>query len=244
MKRILGHLRRADQMFAMIKNGDKIAVGLIGGKDSLMLLHALCAYRKFKLKDFGIVAISVDCTNGKSDYSGVEKFCKDHQVTLHIEPSQIFEIIFDVRKEKSPCSLCSKLRRGVLNSAAKKLGCNKIALGHHGDDLVETFLLSMTYEGRLSTFQPVSYLDKTELTLIRPLIFATEKEIVAATKGFPVMQNSCPINHKTRREYMKELVIKLDRDIDGARRRMLDAIINTDRYNLFDKIKDERKTEN
>lgn len=233
MKRILGHIRRADEKYGLIKSGDKIAVGLSGGKDSLVLLQALCAYQKFGIKQFDVMAITVDCTNGKADYSKVAKFCQDLGIQYHIEPSQIFEIIFDVRKEKSPCSLCSKLRRGMLNSAAVTFKCNKVALAHHGDDLIETLLLSMTHEGRMSTLQPLSYLDKTDLTLIRPLLFATEREIVAVARDLPVLENPCPVNHKTRREYMKKLVAQLDSDIGGARGRMLDAIICSDRYNLF-----------
>jgi len=241
MKRILGHLRRADEKYGLIANGDKIAVGISGGKDSLVLLQSLCAYQKFGFKQFEIMAITVDCTGGKADYSYIAKFCADLGVPYHIEPSKIFEIIFDIRREKSPCSLCSKMRRGMLNGAAQALKCNKVALGHHGDDLVETLLLSMTYEGRLSTFQPRSHLDRSGMTLIRPLIFATEKEIIAVAKGLPVLSNPCPINHKTRREYMKELVAKLDRDIDGARERMIDAVVCADRYNLLNGLDSNSK---
>ena len=237
MKNILGHLRRADNDFGLIEDGDKIAVGLSGGKDSLTLLKALCEYKKFKHKQFELVAVTVDCTGkGDGEYRHIAKFCEDLGVPYHVEPSRIFEIIFDVRKEKSPCSLCSKLRRGMLNTAAIRLGCNRVALGHHGDDLLETLLLSMTHEGRLSTFQAKSYLDKANVTLIRPLVYATEKEIIAVSKNFPVLKNPCPINGHTRRDYMKQLIAKVDRDIPGARMRMLDSIICTNRYNLFDML--------
>lgn len=236
----MSHLRRADDTYALIKNGDKIAVGVSGGKDSLTLLHALSVYQKFGLKQFEIIAVTVDCTNGKADYGKVADFCADLGVKYHVEPSEIFAILFDARKEKNPCSLCSKLRNGMLNTAAKRLGCNKVALAHHGDDLVETFLLCMTHEGRLSTFHPVMYLSKADLTLIRPLVYVTEREIIAASRGYPVLENPCPVNHKTRREYMKELITRLDRDIPDSRERMLDAIISVNRYNLFDKIDNTR----
>ena len=230
---ILSHLRRADEDFSLIEKGDKIAVGLSGGKDSLLLLQALVAYQKFNHTNFELVAITVDCTNGKADFSKIQKFCGDLGVDLIIQPSNIFEIIFDIRKEKNPCSLCSKLRRGMLHSAAVTAGCNKVALGHHGDDLIETFLLSLCYEGRLSTFHPSSYLDRTDITIIRPLIYVGEKEIEKLSTNLPILKNPCPVNHHTQREYMKNLVKKLDTEIPNARNRMLDAITSQDRYNLF-----------
>jgi len=232
MQPILSHLRRADEDFGLISKGDKIAVGLSGGKDSLLLLQALSAYQKFDHTDFELVAVSVDCTGGKADFREIQKFCTDLGVKFIIVPSNIFEIIFEVRKEKNPCSLCSKLRRGMLHTAAVDEGCNKVALGHHGDDLVETFLLSLCYEGRLSTFHPSSYLDRTDITLIRPLIYVSEGEIEKLASHLPILKNPCPVNHHTQREYMKNLVKKLDAEIPDARKRMLDAITSTDRYNL------------
>ena len=225
MQNILGNLRRADQDFGLIDDGDKIAVALSGGKDSLTLLFALCNYQKFGLKNFEIIAITVDCSNGETDYSQITNFCESLGVKHYIEPSQIFKIIFELRKEKSPCSLCAKLRRGIVNSAAKRLGCNKVALGHHSDDMIDTFLLSMLYEGRLSTFQPKSFLNRADVTVIRPLIYASEKEIKAVSKSFPVLKSGCPVNGHTKREYMKQLVRKLEKDIPDARARMKDAVI-------------------
>jgi len=230
---ILSHLRRADEHFNLIQKGDKIAVGLSGGKDSLLLIWALAAYQKFNHTNFELVAITVDCTNGQADFSKIQKFCDDLGIKFIVQPSNIFEVIFDIRKEKNPCSLCSKLRRGMLHSAAVKAGCNKVALGHHGDDLIETFLLSLCYEGRLNTFHPSSYLDRTDITLIRPLIYVSEKEIEKFATSLPILENPCPVNHHTQREYMKNLVKKLDAEIPDARKRMLDAITSTDRYNLF-----------
>jgi len=237
LQQILGHLRRADEDFGLISHGDKIAVGLSGGKDSLLLLRALAAYQKFESANFELVAITVDCTGGSADFSKIRKFSDELGIKFIVEPSNIFEVIFDIRKEKNPCSLCSKLRRGMLHAAATREGCNKVALGHHGDDLVETFLLSLCYEGRLSTFAPSSYLDRTDVTLIRPLLYVTEKEIEAFASTLPILENPCPVNHHTQREYMKNLIKKLDAEIPGARKRMLDALTCADRYNLLPKKK-------
>ena len=235
---ILGHLRRADQDFGLITEGDKIAVGISGGKDSLLLLKALATYQKFGIKKFDIVAITVDCTSGNTDFKRLKKFCKDLGVKLIIEPSDIFKIVFDIRKEKNPCSLCSNLRRGILNTSAVKNNCNKVALGHHADDLIETFLLSMLYEARLNTFSPSSFLDRINVTIIRPMLYVSEQEVISYTARDTDIQNSiyinpCPVNHHTQREYMKNLVKKLNTDIPSARDRILSALINTDRYNLL-----------
>ena len=224
MQNILGHLRRADDDFNLISDGDKIAVALSGGKDSLTLLGALVNYQKFGLKRFELVAITVDCTDGEANYSEITKFCESMGVKHYIEPSQIFKIVFDIRKEKSACSLCAKLRRGIVNSAAKSLECNKVALGHHSDDMIETFLLCMLYEGRLSTLKPKTYLSRTDITVIRPLIYASEKEIIGVSKTFPILNNLCPVNGHTKREYMKQLVGQLSRDIPTARERIEDAV--------------------
>ena len=231
MRNILGHLRRADNDFDLIQDGDKIAIGLSCGKDSLTLVKALSLYKKFKHKSFDIIAITIDCKDGETDCSHIAEFCKAHGIQHHIEISQIFKVIFDIRKEKSPCSLCAKMRRGILHTAAKKHGCNKVALGHHGDDMLETFFLCMLYEGRVSTFYPKTYLDRIDITLIRPLVYATEEEIIKESKGFPILVNTCPVNGYTKREYMKNLVKKLDKEIPDARMQMMKAIFSS---NLFD----------
>ena len=237
MQKILSHLRRADSDFGLVARGDRIAVGLSGGKDSLLLLRALAEYRRFDHTDFELVAITVDCTGGKADFSKIREFCESLGVLHIIEQSNIFEIVFEVRKEKNPCSLCSNLRRGLLYSAAAREGCNKVALGHHADDLVETFLLSLLYEGRLSAFAPLTYLSRTKTTIIRPLLYVSEKEIKSFVRTLPIFENPCPANHHTRREYMKNLMRTLEAEIPGARRRMLAAITSADRYNLFPKKK-------
>lgn len=233
LQQLLSHLRRADEDFGLITSGDKIAVGVSGGKDSLLLLSALTAYQKFNHTNFELVAITIDCTNGKTDFSKIIAYCEELGIKYIVEPSNIFEIIFDIRKEKNPCSLCSKLRRGMLHTVAIREGCNKVALGHHGDDLIETFLLSLLYEGRLSTFAPLSYLDRADITLIRPFLYVHECEIEKLKTDLPILHNPCPVNHHTQREYMKNLVKKLDAEIPNARKRMLNAITSADRYNLL-----------
>ena len=205
MQKILGHVRRACTDYNMIENGDKIGVGVSGGKDSLVLLKALAMYSRFSEQKFTIEAITVDLFNGKSNYKKVQDFCQELGVNLTIIKSNIYDILFEDRKEKSPCSLCSKMRRGALNEKALELGCNKIALGHHADDLIETFFLSMFYEGRLSSFHPISYMDRTGLSVIRPLIYVEEKDISVIVKrlNLPVMFNCCPANKHTKRVYKR-----------------------------------------
>lgn len=226
-------MRKAIDKFNLIDNGDKIAVGLSGGKDSLTLLTLLKNYQRFSPQKFDLIAIIVDLTNGKSDYSEIKKYCSNYEIPLVIEPSNIQQVVFEIRKETNPCSLCAKMRRGILNSKAKELGCTKIALGHHKDDFVETFLLSLCYEGRLSSFQTKSYLDKVDITVIRPMIFIKESQINSIAKNFPILKSSCPIDKKTKREFMKELLKSLNHDIPKCSDRIFDAIINKDRLNLF-----------
>ena len=235
MKKILSKCRKACEDFNLIGDGDKIAVGLSGGKDSLALLTAMANLRKFYPKKFELIAICIDLFNGNSNLEKIKEYCKNIDVELHIVNSQIYEIVFESRKEKSPCSLCAKLRRGILNEEAKKLGCNKVALGHHSDDLIETFFLSLFYEGRLSTFAPKTYLSNTGITSIRPLLYVKEKEIISATKDMPIFHNCCPVNHKTKREYMKDFLKKINREIPNSKDTIFRAIISPERYNLFDK---------
>ena len=213
-KRILSHLRRAADTYKMIDDGDKIAVGVSAGKDSLTLLYGLSQLRLFYPKKFDIIAITIDCGFNSGDFSdfsyldSVKKFCGELNVEYHIVKSNIKQVVFDIRKEKNPCSLCSKMRHGALNKTAKSLGCNKVALAHHLDDSVETFMLNLIYESRLSSFSPVTYLDRSDLTLIRPLIYAPEKEIKSFTKNqnLPVVKSACPIDKKTKREDVKILL--------------------------------------
>lgn len=231
---LLSVMRKAINDRQMIQDGDRIAVGLSGGKDSLTLLAALAAYRVFSPEKFSLCAITIDLGFKDADFSGLIDFCRRAEVDYHIEHTDIAEIIFDVRKETNPCSLCSKMRRGALNSVINRMGFNKLALGHHGDDVVETLLLSLFYEGRLSTFAPVSYMDRTGVTVIRPFVYAEEKNIAAASRDFPVMHNPCPANHNTQREYMKKLIKTIQKDIPFAKDRMLSAVIHPERNNLWE----------
>ncbi len=176
-RRLLSYLRRAVEDYDMIAPGDRIAVGISGGKDSLALLCGLAALRLFYPHPFELVALTVDMGFPGTDYSEVEALCRELDVPYHVKKTEIATIIFDIRKEKNPCSLCAKMRRGVLHSTAKELGCNKVALGHHFDDVVETFMLNLFHEGRIGCFQPVTYLSRADITLIRPLVYMPEKDV-------------------------------------------------------------------
>lgn len=233
MRKIVSGMTKAIKKFNMIENGDKVAVGLSGGKDSLALLSALSAFKKFSGENFELIAITIDQTGGKENFDGLKKFCESLQIPLFVEKTDIFEVVFDERKEKNPCSLCAKMRRGTLNSKAKSIGCNKVALAHHCDDLMETFFLSLFFEGRLSTFSPVTYLSNVDITAIRPLIYIGEEEIINATKDFPILKNVCPANHKTKREEMKNLLKKLDKEFPNAKKQIKNAILNPERNNLI-----------
>ena len=240
MKKIIGAMIRAIKDYKMIVENDKVAVGLSGGKDSTALLCALATYRKYAPFKFDIVGININM-GFDVDQTEERKAYKEYVESLGVEyveeKTDISTIIFDVRKEKSPCSLCSKMRRGALHTAAVKHGCNKVALGHHADDVLGTMLLSFFYEGRLSTFSPVSYLDRTGLTLIRPFIYVDEKDIKGAVKrlNMPVLTNPCPEDKHTEREKMKEIVDYIKKKIPIARDRMISAIEHPERYNLWRK---------
>ena len=226
MQKILGYLRKAIENYNMIDDGDKIAVALSGGKDSITLLMGLKALQRFFPKKFELIAISI---NPGFEFFNSE-FLKDTCSKIGVEyfemESHIKEIVFDIRKEKSPCSLCANLRRGMLNSVAIEQGCNKLALGHNEDDVLETFFLNMLYAGNLSTFAPVSYMDRSKITLIRPLIYAPEKEIRKFIKrnGIEVMPKNCPMDGVSKREDMKEMLYKLTVKIPNVRANLIGAI--------------------
>lgn len=243
IQQLLSPFRRAIEEFSMIEEGDKIAIGLSGGKDSLLLVYLFSALRRFYDKKFEVIAINIDMGFKDTDQNivnGLKKECEEANVPLFIEKTQIAEILFDVRKEPSPCSLCSKLRRGALNTVAIREGCNKLALGHHEDDMAETFLLSLLYEGRLSTFQPVSLMSRTGVTVIRPLIYTAEKNITAFMKDKPVLKNPCPADKHTQREYVKNLIRKMQDDIPFAKDRMISAITHPERMNLSGYMPDKK----
>ena len=226
MRRILSYVRRAVDDYNMIENGDRIAVGISGGKDSLCLLEALAEMRRFYPRHYEIVAITVDMGFEGADYSEIEEFCRRINVKYVVQPSDIAKIVFDIRKEPNPCSLCAKLRRGLLHSAAQENGCNKVALGHHFDDAVETFMMNMFFEGRLGCFSPKSYLSNRKLGLIRPLLYATEKDVVYFTnkRKLPVVKSLCPEDHATERENMKKLLAEIERSNKGLRHRIFNAM--------------------
>lgn len=226
IKRVLSYTRRAVDDYEMIRDGDKIAVGVSAGKDSLTLLCALADLRRFYPKKFDLCAITVDMGFEGTDFSRIRQLCDELDVPYTVVPTEISRIIFDVRKEKNPCSLCAKMRRGALHTAAKELGCNTVALGHHFDDVVETFMLNLFFEGRLGCFQPVTYLSRMDIRLIRPMIYMPEKDVryFAKSAELPVVKSSCPADGNTQREEMKQLLARLDRENRGLRYRIFGAI--------------------
>ncbi len=234
-------MRKGVEKYKMIKDGDKIAVGISGGKDSLALLKLLAEFRRFSPYRYQLIAITVDLNfkDNPSDYTPIIEFCKQIDVPYVIEKTDIGEIVFDVRKETNPCSLCSKMRKGALYDVAVKNGCNKVAIGHHADDLIDTFMLSLLYEGRLSTFAPKSYLSKTDLTLIRPLIMVEENLITSFSKELPVVKSKCPMDKNTKREYTKDLIKNIGIEVKNVREMIYTALTHPERYNLFDKFEKE-----
>lgn len=226
MQKILGYMRKAIEDYNMICEGDKIAVALSGGKDSITMLMGFKALQRFYPKKFDIIAISVNPGFEFFDTSFIEKICSSIDVPLFIEESHIKEIVFDIRNEKNPCSLCANLRRGILNSTAIAHGCNKIALGHNEDDVLETFLLNLFYTGSISTFAPVSYMDRSKMTLIRPLIYAPEKEIRKFIKrnNIEVIKKNCPMDGISKREDMKNMIKSLQVDLPHIRSNLYGAI--------------------
>ncbi|MBE6576800.1 MAG: tRNA 2-thiocytidine(32) synthetase TtcA [Ruminococcaceae bacterium] len=226
MKRILSYVRRGVDDYEMIKDGDKIAVGVSAGKDSLALLCAMAELRRFYPKRFELCAITVDMGFEGADFGAIKALCDELDVEYHVLPTQIAKIIFDVRKEKNPCSLCAKMRRGALYNYAKELGCTSVALGHHFDDVVETFMLNLFYEGRLGCFQPVTYLSNTDIYLIRPMIYMPEKDVryFASKNALPVVKSPCPADGNTEREQMKQLLHSLEKENKGLRYRIFGAM--------------------
>ncbi len=242
MKRLLSFVRRAVDDYGMIEDGDRIAVGVSGGKDSLALLVALAELRRFYPKKFEVFAVTADMGFEGSDFSPVKDFCDSINVEYKIVKTDIAKIIFDVRKEASPCSLCAKMRRGCLHAAAQELGCNKVALGHHYDDAIETFMMNLFFEGRLGCFSPVTYLSNRKIHLIRPLIYATEKEVryFANKRALPVITSLCPEDHATEREKMKKLLMELERENKGLKHRIFRAMCKgeIDGFKVFGRYPD------
>lgn len=228
MKKLLSLTRAAVDKYNMINEGDKIAVGVSGGKDSVALLYALAKLRDFYPKPFSLLAVTLDYQfNGiAEDYSEIEALCKELQVEYIVKRTNLWEVIFETRKEKNPCSLCAKMRRGLLHDTAVANGCNKVALGHHLDDAAETFLLNLLNGGNIGCFSPVSYLSNKKLYLIRPLIFAYEKDVAAAARRaeLPLVKSRCPMDKVSNRQNMKELLDTLEKDYPAVRKKIVGAL--------------------
>lgn len=226
MQRILSHMRKAIEEYNMIEENDKIAICLSGGKDSITMLHAFKALQRFYPKKFDIIAISIDPGFEFFDTDFLQNMCDKLEIPLFIEKSNAKEIVFDIRKEKNPCSLCANLRRGIINSVAIREGCNKIALGHNEDDVLETFLLNLFYTGSINTFSPVSYMDRSKITLIRPLIYTSEKDTrrFVRKNNLEVMPKVCPMDGTSKREDMKQLIFTLTKNIPMIRANLFGAI--------------------
>ena len=226
LQQVLSYVRRAVDDYDMIEEGDRIAVGISGGKDSLTLLYALHGLRRFYPKHFEIHAVTVDLGFRNLHLEGIRSLCRELDVEYTILETDIAQIIFQERKETNPCSLCAKMRKGALNQAMKQAGCGKVAYAHHKDDVVETLLMSLIYEGRFHTFAPVTFLDRTEITVIRPLIYMNEADVIGFVNkhDVPVVKSPCPADGYTKREYVKDLLRKLNQDNPGVKERMFAAI--------------------
>lgn len=235
MKKLLGCIRRADEDFGMIQNGDKIAVGVSGGKDSIALLYAMRLYQYFAKTKFDIVGVTLDMGLFHPDTAQLQKFCAENDIKYHVENTSIGNIVFEARKESNPCALCSNLKRGALHNAALELGCNKVALGHHFDDVLETLMMSLLFEGRFNTFSPVTYMDRKQLYVIRPMVYAYEMEIIGAVRRheLPVFKSGCPADGVTKREEMKNAVREIVKIYPDFKERVLTALKNKDTQKLW-----------
>ena len=228
LQQLMSQTRIAIYDYGMIHTGDKIAIGISGGKDSLTLLYALHGLQRFYPEKFDLEAITVDLGNPDFDLSHIRHLCETMQIPYTVVKTEIAQIVFEERKEKNPCSLCAKMRKGALNDAVKKLGCNKIAYAHHKDDIVETMMMSLIYEGHFYSFPPITHLDRTNLTVIRPLMYVSEADVKGFCRKYqlPVVKSPCPADGYTKRQYVKDLLRKLNLENPGVKERMFSAIIN------------------
>ncbi len=228
MQKLLSYMRSACQQYDMIKEGDRIAVGVSGGKDSVALLAAMANLRIFYPEKFELVAITLDPRFGgeDADYSAIEELCKKYDIEYIIKRTQLAEVIFDIRKESNPCSLCARMRRGALHDAAKAAGCNKIALGHHLDDVAETFIMNLFNGGTLDCFMPVTYLSRKDIYMIRPMIFARESDCarVCRKENLPVVKSKCPADGTTERQEVKDFLNSLEKKYGNVREKILGAM--------------------
>ena len=242
MKKILGCIRKADRDFSLIEDGDKIAVGVSGGKDSMALLYALHLYQKFAPVKFELVGITLKLGFPGMDFNPVVEFCEKHGIEYHLVDTEVYEILKlnGTPDGKIPCSLCSKFKKAILIKKGTELGCNKISMAHHADDAVETLVLNTIYNGFLSTFKPKMYLDRTDVTFIRPLVYCYEDDIIAAAnRHVPIVPSTCPMDKHTSREDVKQLLKKLYAEFPMAKQNMLNALSNGDRVSLFNDFNDK-----
>ena len=228
LQQLYSYVRQAIDDYQMIADGDRIAVGISGGKDSLTLLYALSGLRRFYPKKFELAALTVDLGFDHYDLSEIRQLCKTLDVEYHVIKTKIGKIVFEERKENNPCSLCAKMRKGALNTAVKELGCNKVAYAHHRDDIIETMMLSLLFEGRFYAFSPKTFLDRMQLTVIRPMMYVPEVDVIGFRNKYqlPVAKNPCPADGATKRDYAKQLVRKLNLENPGVKDRMFHAITN------------------
>ncbi len=226
MQQVIGRLRKAIDDYDMIEHGEKVTVALSGGKDSALLLKGMAKLSEFHPKNFSVCAVYIDLGFGNTDIDAIKRLCDDTKVELCIKRTEIGKIIFEHRREKNPCALCAKMRRGAIHNAALEMGSHKIALGHHMDDAVETFMMNLMYESRIGCFQPVTYLSRKDVTVIRPMIYMNEREIKGAVKrlNIPVMKSPCPVDGTTKRENTKQLLKELSREHPHIRQSIFGAM--------------------
>jgi len=241
MRRALSYVRRAVDDYNMINDGDRIAVGVSGGKDSITLALALNALKRFYPKKFDVVPITLDMGFKDANFEPLKQMFAKHDMELIIKKTDIAEILFDVRQEKNPCSLCAKMRRGALHDAAIENGCRKVALGHHSDDVIETFFLCLFYEGRISCFNPVTYLDRKDIHVIRPLIYMSESDVrgFVARNEVVVVKNPCPADGNTKRQYIKDTIAALTKENHGLKERLFTAVKGLDAWNTKEEDENE-----
>ena len=225
MQILMSRMRAAMEKYNMIEDGDKIAVGVSGGKDSLALLYALSEMRRFYPKKYELTAVTADMKffGEKTDFSEISALCERIGVPYTVKETEFYHIIFETRKEKNPCSLCARMRRGILHDVTRELGCNKLALGHHMDDAAETFMMNLLSGGRIESFRPVTYLSRKDITMIRPMIFATEKEVLSAARkmSLPTVESPCPMDKTSNRNEMKELLKSLEKDFPALKEKII-----------------------
>lgn len=239
MKQVLGCIRRADERYGMIQDGDKICVGVSGGKDSLLLMYGLKLYQMFSKKKYDLCAVMLDLGLVEQDTSGIYEFAERNGIDFEVRKTDIGDVVFNIRKDKSPCAMCAKMRRGALNDIAVSKGCNLVALGHNREDVLETFLLSLFFEARLNTFAPITYLGRSGVTVIRPLVFFPEKDAKAAAKRLelPVLPANCPVAGKTKREDMRLLLQEFRHIVPDVETKLMKAVVDTHKYGMWDRMK-------